>query len=294
MPSLWKSIEPVIQSGRETRKIDLKRELDLNDKVKQAKFAKDVAALANTAGGVGYLIIGVLDTKERTGTDPATYVPGFDCPEADAFQRLMQQALDNFCNPPPEIDFELVAHPTLSVKIGVVLVLRSTRRPHEIIRDSGEVKRGIYVRRGAETFIASREELQEMITSKGLIVLLNFGRPLTPDHLQQLKTLTQAQIDEIHTPLQYADDEPYSSQTQRFLNALGLTSEEWQSLQIVVNLPGLTPTAAALVADLHGRMGHFPQVIRMRPADPSRTTYDIAEIIELQRLRDAALQEVRS
>ncbi len=294
MPSLWKSLEPVIVSGRETRKIDLKRELNLNDKVQQAKFAKDVAAMANTAGGVGYIVVGVLDAKERTSLEPASFIPGFECADADAFQRQMQQALDNFCNPPPEIDFELASPPALSAKIGVVLVLRSTRRPHEITRESGDVKRGIFIRRGAETFSASREELQEMIASKGVIILLNFGRPLSPDQMQQLKTLTQAQIDEIHAPIHFGEEESYHSQTMRFLNALGLTAEEWQTLQIYVNLPGLAQAAAAIIADLHGRMGHFPHILRMRPADPERVTYEIAEILALQKLRDTALQEVHS
>jgi hypothetical protein len=56
-----------------------------------------------------------------------------------------------------------------------------------------------------------------------------------------------------------------------------------------VNPPGLAPATAALLAELHGRMGYFPSILRLRPVSGTTPTrYEVAEIINLQALRDAA------
>jgi hypothetical protein len=289
--SLWNTIAAFVRTGKETRKVDLKRELALSDRTKQAELAKDVCALANTAGGSGYLIIGVLDAKERTSDDPATYVIGVSCDE-DELQRQVQQALSNFCNPIPDVRYVTMRHPQVLRDIGVIVVPRSFRRPHEIIRESGKVQRGIYVRRGAETFPASREEILEMTAGgRDVCLIVNLGRPLK-EQQEQISRLLDVQISEIiepdEVPPHFNDEEPYEFQIAQLVSSLGLTSEEWQTLRILVNPPGFAPAAAALVAELHGRMGHFPHLIRLRPSPDDRTVFEVAEVMELQRIRDTA------
>lgn len=164
MSTLWDEIKGPLDSGIETPKIDLKRELDLSTRPKAAEFAKDVAAIANTSGGTGYIVIGVLDRGQRKGmTD---YVPGFEG-DPDLLYRQMLQALSNYVDPPPDIDYQELNHPTtgrkISRKIGVIVIHASYRRPHVIARNSEGIANGqIWVRRGSETFIASREEIIEM------------------------------------------------------------------------------------------------------------------------------------
>ena len=49
---------------------------------------------------------------------------------------------------------------------------------------------------------------------------------------------------------------------------------------------------ALLLAALHGRMGYFPPVIRLRPdAGSLPPRYEVVEILNLQAVRDAARQE---
>jgi len=56
-----------------------------------------------------------------------------------------------------------------------------------------------------------------------------------------------------------------------------------------LNLPSLNFIAALLLAELHGRMGYFPPILRLRPAEGSvPPRYAVAEILNLQALRDAA------
>ena len=57
----------------------------------------------------------------------------------------------------------MIIHPISQKRLGVIEIFPSQRRPHLIRRDGEGVRRGqIYVRRGAETFIASRQEILEM------------------------------------------------------------------------------------------------------------------------------------
>jgi hypothetical protein len=71
-----------------------------------------------------------------------------------------------------------------------------------------------------------------------------------------------------------------------------LSSEELQTKPILVNLPSLNTIAALLLAELHGRMGYFPPVLRLRPVSgvtPPR--FEAAEIINLQEIRDSARKQ---
>ncbi len=46
-----------------------------------------------------------------------------------------------------------------------------------------------------------------------------------------------------------------------------------------------------LLAELHGRMGYFPSILRLRPVrDSLPPAFEIAEILNLQALRDRARQ----
>ena len=58
---------------------------------------------------------------------------------------------------------------------------------------------------------------------------------------------------------------------------------------LIVNLPSLNFIAGLLLAELHGRMGYFPPILRLRPvSDSLPPRYEVAEILNLQAVRDAA------
>jgi hypothetical protein len=60
---------------------------------------------------------------------------------------------------------------------------------------------------------------------------------------------------------------------------------------MLVNLPSLNVIAALLLAELHGRCGYFPAVLRLQPI-PHTTPpqFAVAEILNLQQVREAARQ----
>ncbi|PWH15971.1 MAG: TIGR02221 family CRISPR-associated protein [Ardenticatenia bacterium] len=122
------------------------------------------------------------------------------------------------------------------------------------------------------------------------MILLNFGHPLTPEQRGQIEQLAGQPIDRlIEVPTHFDQAQPFAEQVRALVDSLGLTSEEWQHAAIFVNPPTLSTIAMTLLAELHGRMGYFPPVVRMRPVEdvlPPR--FEAAEIINLQHVRTSA------
>jgi len=76
------------------------------------------------------------------------------------------------------------------------------------------------------------------------------------------------------------------------VDGAGLTAEEWQTLPLLVNPPSLSVIAGLVLAEIHGRAGYFPAVVRLRPvagAVPPR--FEVAEILNLHEARNIARAE---
>jgi len=120
--------------------------------------------------------------------------------------------------------------------------------------------------------------------------LLNFAHPLTDAHLARVAELAGRPIDRvIAVPTQFDHARPFADQIREHLTAVGFTADEWQTTPLVVNLPALTPIAGLLLAEMHGRTGYFPTVIRLRPvAGVTPPQFEVAELLNLQTVRDDA------
>ncbi len=121
------------------------------------------------------------------------------------------------------------------------------------------------------------------------MLILNFTHPLTPDQRAQIEALAYTTVEEVRTiPVQIDQAEPLEAQIIAIVEAAGLSPEEWQTRQLLINPPGFAPAAFVLLAELHGRMGHFPSLIRLRPKPGPVTSYEVAELLNLQTIREAA------
>jgi hypothetical protein len=121
------------------------------------------------------------------------------------------------------------------------------------------------------------------------MLILNFTHPLTDEHIAQIEKLAGTSVDEIRTiPVQIDQAEPLEGQISAIVNAVQLTSEEWQTRSLLINPPGYAPAAFVLLAELHGRIGHFPSLIRLRPKAGPVPAYEVAELLNLQAVREAA------
>lgn len=124
------------------------------------------------------------------------------------------------------------------------------------------------------------------------MLILNFSHPLTTEHQAQITALASTAIAEIRTiPVQIDQTAPLEAQIRGIVDAIQLTSEEWQTRPLLINSPGYAPAAFVLLAELHGRIGHFPALIRLRPKPSGPvTTYEVAELLDLQAIRERARQ----
>ncbi len=122
-----------------------------------------------------------------------------------------------------------------------------------------------------------------------MLTVVNFSHPLTQEQLQQIEAISGAPIGDVRQiPCQFDHMQGFAEQTRALVDAVGLRPEEWQTLPILVNLPTLHVIAAAVVAEIHGRMGYLPAVLRLRPAGNSLPRFEVAEILNLQAVRETA------
>lgn len=122
------------------------------------------------------------------------------------------------------------------------------------------------------------------------MILLNFSHPLTEVQLASLEALMgQAPERVVEVKTQFDHALPFAAQASALAEAAGFTAAEWQTLPLLINLPSFSVIAALLLAELHGRMGYFPAVLRLRPlAGTTPPQFEIAEILNLQVVRDTA------
>lgn len=122
------------------------------------------------------------------------------------------------------------------------------------------------------------------------MIILNFSHPLTSEHLAAIEALTRNSIAQVQDlPIHFEQSRPFQPQLQLVLEQVTLSPQEWQTAAILVNLPSFNYIAAMTLAELHGRMGYFPPIIRLKPVEgalPPR--FEVAEVVNLQAMRDAA------
>lgn len=121
------------------------------------------------------------------------------------------------------------------------------------------------------------------------MLILNFSHPLTSEQQAQITKLAGTTIDEIRTiPVQIEQTQSLGPQIINLIDTIQLTPEEWQTRPLLINPPGYAPAAFVLLAEIHGRSGHFPSLVRLRPKPGPIPTYEVAELLNLQAMRESA------
>jgi len=125
------------------------------------------------------------------------------------------------------------------------------------------------------------------------MLLLNFGHPITDAQLARIRELAGRAPERFQdVPTQFDHARPFAEQVRELLATVPLSPEQWQTMPLLVNLPSLAPITAVLLAELHGRCGYFPTIIRLRPMlGTTPPQFEVAELINLQELRLRALRD---
>ena len=118
------------------------------------------------------------------------------------------------------------------------------------------------------------------------MLLLNFGHPITEEQVSQIKEMG-FDIDEVINVNSQVDlSVDLAEQAVKMVDSTGVSMSRFSQGRIIVNLPSLNFSAAAVLAELHGRMGFFPPVLQLNRN--SSGGYDVVNIIILQSMRNNA------
>ena len=122
------------------------------------------------------------------------------------------------------------------------------------------------------------------------MILINFAHTLSASHVKAVGRLAGQTVSEvINVKSQFDETLPFAAQARSLVEAAGLNPEQWQTEQLLINLPSYNYAAALVLAELHGRMGYFPAVLRLRPVAGEITPrFEVVEILNLQASRETA------
>ncbi len=117
-------------------------------------------------------------------------------------------------------------------------------------------------------------------------IILNFSHKLTDAQLKQIDDLYFSKVERaLDIPFQIDLTAPIAEQVREILDGIPLIPEKWENSLFLVNLPGLAVGACVLLAELHGRIGRFPDIIVIRPENGH---FVVAEIVNLLQVRNDA------
>jgi len=124
------------------------------------------------------------------------------------------------------------------------------------------------------------------------MIVINFAHPLTDAQKAQIEDLTGQAIERvIAVPVHFDHGQPFQPQLEALMARIPLSPEEWQTAALLINPPSLNYITALVLAEIHGRTGYFPPILRIRPVPGAvPPQYEVAEILNLQAVREAARQ----
>lgn len=121
------------------------------------------------------------------------------------------------------------------------------------------------------------------------ITVVNFSHPITAEQQDAIAAIAGQPVDHvIDVPSQLDLGADVETQVSSIVESCGLTSYQWQTLPILVNLPALSVSAGVVLSEISGRCGFLPSVLTIRRADGLAPKFEVAGIVNLQRVRDQA------
>ena len=127
----------------EGTKLDFKLRLELWNETGKKELAKDVCAIANSKGGRGYIVVGIIDKSK--------VIEGIK--EEELFkEEQIQQIISSRCEPPIPITVEVVNLD--GIDIGIITIFDGGQKPYQI-KETG----AFHIRRGSITDTMRKSEL---------------------------------------------------------------------------------------------------------------------------------------
>lgn len=121
------------------------------------------------------------------------------------------------------------------------------------------------------------------------VVVVNFSHPLSDEQCDQIAELSGQSLAKVITvPCQVDVGHETAAQISGVVQSVGLSTDEWQTMPIVVVLPGLSYAAGCVLAEIHGRCGYFPTIAILVRDEGPVPKFKVSELLSLQKVREAA------
>lgn len=124
------------------------------------------------------------------------------------------------------------------------------------------------------------------------MLVINFSHPLSSAALEVLNGLLEGQtVGEVkQLPCQVDHECSFADQAAKLVDAVGWSPNQWQQNKFILIPPGFSAIALAVAAEIHGRTGYFPAILRLKPIPGTPPVFMPGEIVDLASVRDAARQ----
>lgn len=120
------------------------------------------------------------------------------------------------------------------------------------------------------------------------MTILNLASQLSSDDVSAVAALSGRKPRRVVNVVpNFVESEPLGPQVRELLDGLGFSSADWEKQSIILNLPPDPAASALIVAEIAGRRGRTPSVIRWRTA-PGGQGREPAEVISLHEIRKEA------
>ena len=129
------------------------------------------------------------------------------------------------------------------------------------------------------------------------MIVFNFSHKLSEKSEQQLVDLINIYTETENPPQlavyplekQYDEELPFAKIAKEAVDDLSKHVPGWEQMPFLIVPPSLNFAAVAILAEIHGRVGYFPSVVRTRQIKGTISPeYEVVEILYLQEIRDQA------
>lgn len=118
-------------------------------------------------------------------------------------------------------------------------------------------------------------------------MLINCGHPLSGAAADELTDRIGA-YDTVVVRIQLDVEKSLAEQVTTAIAEAGISSEDWQTRGIVLNLPGMSVAAGLVLAEVNGRSGSFPRVLHLVRGEDG--VFHLGEVLDLMQVRSTARQ----